>query len=122
MSANAPVRRAALGASGEIDAFVRQAKAVAAAKAAGAGRLILALDATMSRQPTWDLACTLQAEMFDAVGKAGSLSVQLVYFRGLGECQASKFVTDTGGAEAADGAASTAAAAIPRSARCWRMP
>ena len=79
----------------EIDAFVRQAKAVAAAKAAGAGRLILALDATMSRQPTWDLACRLQAEMFDAVGKAGSLSVQLVYFRGLGECQASKFVTDT---------------------------
>jgi hypothetical protein len=49
----------------------------------------------MSRQPTWDLACTQQAEMFDAVGKAGSLSVQLVYFRGLGECQASKFVTDT---------------------------
>ena len=41
------------------------------------------------------LACALQAEMFDAVGKAGSLGVQLVYFRGLGECQASKFVSDT---------------------------
>ena len=79
----------------EIDAFVRQAKAVAAARNAGTGRLILALDATMSRQPTWDLACALQAEMFDAVGKAGSLSVQLVYFRGFGECQASKFVADT---------------------------
>ena len=81
-------------ASGEIDAFLRQAKAVAATRAAG-GRLILALDATMSRQPTWDMACALQAEMFDAVGKAGSLGVQLVYFRGLGECQASKFVSDT---------------------------
>lgn len=80
--------------SGEIDAFLRQAKAVAATRAGG-GRLILALDATMSRQPTWDLACTLQGEMFDAVGKAGSLGVQLVYFRGLGECQASKFVGDT---------------------------
>jgi hypothetical protein len=79
----------------EVDAFVRQARALAVAKAAGSGRLILSLDATMSRQPTWDLACTQQAEMFDAVGKAGSLSVQLVYFRGLGECQASKFVTDT---------------------------
>ncbi|MGO4834308.1 VWA domain-containing protein, partial [Rhizobiaceae sp. 2RAB30] len=50
---------------------------------------------TMSRQPTWDLACRLQVEMFDAVGKSGKLSVQLVYFRGIGECRASKFVTDT---------------------------
>ena len=76
----------------EIDAFLRQARALARP---GAGRLILSLDATMSRQPTWDLACALQGEMFDAVGKAGALSVQLVYFRGLGECRASGFVADT---------------------------
>jgi hypothetical protein len=82
--------------SGEIDAFLRQARAVATARGAAGGRLILALDATMSRQPTWDLACTLQAQMFDAVGKAGDLGVQLVYVRGLGECRASKFVDDTG--------------------------
>jgi len=81
--------------SAAIDAFVRQARALAS-PTTGSGRLILALDATMSRQPTWDLACTLQAEMFDAVGKAGGLAVQLVYFRGFGECQASRFVTDTG--------------------------
>lgn len=80
---------------GEIAAFLQQARAVAAARSSGSGRLVLALDATMSRQPTWDLACTLQAEMFDAVGKAGSLAVQLVYFRGFGECRASKFVQDT---------------------------
>lgn len=79
---------------GEIEAFLRQARALAAG-GKGAGRLVLALDATMSRQPTWDLACTLQGQMFDAVGKAGKLNVQLVYFRGLGECRASKFVTDT---------------------------
>lgn len=79
----------------EIAAFLQQARAVAAARPSGSGRLVLALDATMSRQPTWDLACTLQAEMFDAVGKAGSLEVQLVYFRGFGECRASKFVQDT---------------------------
>jgi hypothetical protein len=77
-----------------IDAFIRQARALGAAKANG--RLILALDATMSRQPTWDLACELQGQMFDAVGKTGRLNVQLVYFRGLGECRASKFVADTG--------------------------
>lgn len=77
-----------------IDAFVRQARALGALNP-GSGRLILSLDATMSRQPTWDLACALQGQMFDAVGKAGALSVQLVYFRGLGECRASAFVTDT---------------------------
>ena len=80
--------------AGEIEAFVRQARALSAV-GNGAGRLILSLDATMSRQPTWDLACTLQGEMFDAAGKAGLLSVQLVYFRGLGECRSSAFVTDT---------------------------
>ncbi len=93
---SSPAEAATRSGSGAIDAFLRQARAVAAAKAPGGGRLVLALDATMSRQPTWDLACTLQAEMFDAVGKAGSLAVQLVYFRGMGECRSSKFVTDTG--------------------------
>jgi hypothetical protein len=78
-----------------IDAFVRQARALAT-PGKGTGRLILALDATMSRQPTWDLACEIQAEMFDAVGKIGALNVQLVYYRGYGECAASRFVSDTG--------------------------
>lgn len=82
--------------AGEIDAFLRHARAVAPLRDGQGGRLILALDATMSRQPTWDLACSLQAEMFDAVGRAGTLGVQLVYFRGIGECRASKFVNDTG--------------------------
>lgn len=76
-----------------IDVFVRQARALAA-PGGEAGRLVLALDATMSRQPTWDLACSLQAEMFDAVARAGGLDVQLVYFRGFGECRASRFVRD----------------------------
>lgn len=78
----------------EIQAFLREAKALARPAGEG-GRLMLALDATMSRQPTWDLACSIQSEMFDAVGSVGALSVQLVYFRGLGECRASRFVSDT---------------------------
>lgn len=83
--------------SSAIDAFVRHARALAQpSEAKDGGRLILALDATMSRQPTWDLACSLQAEMFDAVSRAGGLNVQLVYFRGFGECRASRFVRDTG--------------------------
>jgi len=78
----------------EIDTFLQQARAGINSGTAG-GRIILALDATMSRQPTWDLACGLQAEMFDAVGKSGKLAVQLTYFRGISESRASRFVTDT---------------------------
>ncbi len=46
----------------------------------------------MSRQPTWDIACDIQSEMFSAAGKTGGLAIQLVYFRGFGECRASKWV------------------------------
>jgi hypothetical protein len=58
------------------------------------GRLVFAMDATMSREPTWDLALGLQADMFKAVKDVGGLDVQLVYFRGAGECRASKWVSD----------------------------
>ncbi len=76
-----------------IAAFVEAAKKVPAPAAAGRGRLIFALDATMSRQPTWDLAQTLQAKMFEAAAGLGGLDVQLVYFRGMDECRASNFVS-----------------------------
>lgn len=81
--------------AGAIAAFLERARSLASTATQGKGRIVLALDATMSRQPTWDLACQLQAEMFDAVGKAAGLAVQLVYFRGFGECRASRFVGDT---------------------------
>ena len=58
------------------------------------GRLIFALDATASRQPTWDTAAQLQAEMFATVAAIGGLDVQLVYYRGWGECVASKWLSD----------------------------
>ena len=76
-----------------IAAFVEAAKKVSAPAASGRGRLIFALDATMSRQPTWDLAQTLQAKMFEAAAGLGGLDVQLVYFRGMDECRASNFVS-----------------------------
>jgi hypothetical protein len=76
-----------------IAAFVEAAKKVAASGGSGRGRLIFALDATMSRQPTWDLAQTLQAKMFEAAAGLGGLDVQLVYFRGMDECRASNFVS-----------------------------
>jgi hypothetical protein len=81
--------------SREVDAFLAQAGRIAP-PAEARGRLAFALDATMSRQPTWDLACTLQAEMFDAASSVGGLSVQLVYFRGIGESRASPWVMNAG--------------------------
>ena len=63
---------------------------------ASRGNLVFALDATASRERTWDTACQLQARMFQEVAMIGSLSMQLVYFRGAqdfgGECKASRWV------------------------------
>jgi hypothetical protein len=75
----------------EIDAYlagIRMRHSVAST-----GRLIFALDATASRRPTWDMACQLQAKMFEEVKTIGGLSVQLVYYRGLDECRASKWIS-----------------------------
>src|SRR5437764_7668254 len=80
----------------EIDAFLSRVKELAPTTQAGRrGRLIFALDATMSRQPLWDTACHLQAEMFREAAAIGGLDVQLVYYRGLGECRASRWVSQT---------------------------
>lgn len=78
----------------EIDAFLARARTLPRADAYGRnGRLIFALDATMSRQPTWDTACRLQAEMFREAASVGGLDVQLVYYRGFNECGASAWVS-----------------------------
>lgn len=74
--------------------FIAKMKTLAPQTTTGRGRLIFAMDATMSRQPAWDMALALQADMFHAVKAVGGLDVQLVYFRGAGECRASKWVSD----------------------------
>ncbi len=79
----------------EIDAFLDQVRALGPASVVDKrGRLIFALDATMSRQPTWDTACALQAEMFREAARSGGLDIQLIYFRGLSECRASGWVAN----------------------------
>jgi hypothetical protein len=55
------------------------------------GRLIFALDATASREATWDLARDLQAKMFREAAPIGKLDVQLAYYRDTDECRASKW-------------------------------
>jgi hypothetical protein len=81
----------------EIDAFLRKVATTPVTKAPGKrGRLIFALDATASREPTWDRACQLQGQMFAETAALGGLDVQLVYYRGFGECRASKWTDRSG--------------------------
>lgn len=84
----------AVSKTSEVEVFLSQAKAIA--PTGRESRLIFALDATLSRQPTWDMACRLQAEMFGVTAEQGSLSVQLIYYRGLSECRASRWLADAG--------------------------
>src|SRR4051794_15917462 len=82
-------------ASEDIAAFVAKARAMSPHAAGARGRLVFALDATMSRQPTWDMAIALQADMFREVAALGRLDIRLVYYRGLGECRASGWISDS---------------------------
>ena len=61
----------------------------------GHGRLLFSLDATFSRQPTWDRACSLQADMFAEAGRIGGLDIKLIYFRGMSECKSTKWISDS---------------------------
>jgi hypothetical protein len=84
-----------LSSSDEVDAFmqaVRQAPPVNAGNLRG--RLVFSLDATASRQATWNQAMALQTDMFIHTRGIGALDVQLVYYRGFGECRASKWLTN----------------------------
>ena len=89
---NRPGSTPAASSRADIDSFLSKVKALR--PAGRRGRLIFALDATMSRQPTWDQACGLQAEMFREAAAVGGLDIQLVYYRGLAECRASSWVAD----------------------------
>jgi len=81
-------------AGNNIDAFLAKVKATPAPSTGGRGRLIFAMDATASRQAQWDNALHIQAEMFQAAEELGGLDIQLIYYRGFGECRASRWYTD----------------------------
>ena len=80
----------------EIDAFLNKVAATPIAKqTAGRGRLMFALDATASRELTWDQACHIQGEMFQATAGLGGLDIQLVYYRGFAEFYASPWLNNS---------------------------
>ena len=108
---NAPLKSRPVSAQSEIDAFVGQSKQSPTSEidaflgkvrqmppsvgAGKRGRLIFAMDATASREPSWDRACHIQGEMFQETSELGGLEIQLAYYRGFGEFRATKWMTDS---------------------------
>jgi hypothetical protein len=93
-----PTQSGGIAAASEVDSFLadlRQRRRSIVDKPLARGRLIFGLDATASRQPMWDTACQLQAEMFREATAVGSLELQLVFYRGLGECRSSRWIADS---------------------------
>ncbi|MBE2295067.1 MAG: VWA domain-containing protein [Phycisphaerales bacterium] len=76
----------------EVTQFLRKVAHTPAATSAR-GRLVFAMDATASRQPTWDRTCQWQGDMFEAAATVGGLAVQLLWYRGYGEFQAEPWLT-----------------------------
>jgi hypothetical protein len=80
-----------------VDSFLKEvARTPPPPPGSGRGRLIFALDATASREPSWDRACQVQGQMFLETAALGGLDVQLVYYRGFDECRASRWVDNPG--------------------------
>lgn len=77
-----------------IDQFINQVRTMPT-QDGSKGRMIFALDATASREATWDQACDLQSELFLATRDLGGLAIQLCYYRGFGEFKATRFVNQT---------------------------
>jgi hypothetical protein len=78
-----------------IDAFLEKARLTPAHKTLGQrGRLLFAMDATASRQPSWDMAARIQGEMFHETAALGGLEIQLAFYRGFGEFKASRWTAD----------------------------
>ena len=76
------------------DAFLREIERLPARRAGTRGRLLFAMDATASREPTWDHACAIQGEMFIAADALGGLDVRLGFYRGFDEFKVSRWTSD----------------------------
>jgi hypothetical protein len=79
--------------SASVDQFLAKAARTALPTERSTHRLLFGIDATASRQATWDLACELHAELFAEAARAGNIAIQLCYYRGLSEFVASRWAT-----------------------------
>ncbi|WP_156013126.1 VWA domain-containing protein [Thioalkalivibrio sp. HK1] len=81
--------------SDEVDRFLaRAARTPLSTERQGRGRLLFAMDATASRERTWDRACHIQGEMFTVTDAIGGLSVQLCHYRGFHEFEAGPWLSN----------------------------
>jgi hypothetical protein len=80
--------------SSATDAFLREVERLPARRAGTRGRLLFAMDATASREPTWDHACAIQGEMFVTADTLGGLDVRLGFYRGFDEFKVSRWTSD----------------------------
>lgn len=78
-----------------VDKFINAVAAAPRRTDGRRGRLMFAIDATASRQPTWDRAAQLQGEMFKVASSLGGLEIQLAFFRGFGEFKVAPWTPDT---------------------------
>ena len=74
--------------------FLNKLAATPTAHAASSrGRLLFAMDASASREPSWDTACQIQGDMFAQTATLGGLDVQLAYYRGYKDFRATPWVS-----------------------------
>lgn len=79
----------------QVDAFLERMRTMPAVRKAGTrGRLIFAMDATASREPTWDMAAEIQGQMFVETAALGGLDIQLAFYRGFGEFKVGAWTAD----------------------------
>jgi hypothetical protein len=82
----------------ELQAFLQKLASLENVKPASSkGRLIFAIDATASREPTWKQACRIQGQMFEATRTLGGLEVMLCYYRGYQEFRTTAWLDNAAG-------------------------
>ena len=87
-----PLQRAS---SRQVDAFLKKLATMPVVRRPGQfGRLLFAMDATASRQSSWDTASRIQGQMFSVASGLGGLEIQLAWYRGFGEFYVSPWLRD----------------------------
>ena len=99
--------------SAEIQTFLQRGRDIARFNEKQC-RLLFAVDATASRQPTWTTASRIQQEMFSATESQANLAVQLCYYRGFNDFYASRWLTDSASLAQVMGRVSRACISRPR--------
>ena len=88
--------RKAIESVDDLGAFLRKvSETPRQGPATARGRLMFAMDATASREPTWDQAAQIQSAMFADTRALGGIEVQLCWYRGFRELESSEWIGDS---------------------------